>query len=106
MDTQSRYVRAQGLSAMDKGISMASDDLEALFIRGSTCYHLPFFFRRGDDAQRDFQKVVTMLPAQVHAYDPALMVHIIQFIAERAELDSDELERIQKIKADLVEELK
>jgi len=94
----------QGLAMMDKGISISPDDLEALFIRGSTCYHLPFFFWKGDDAQRDFRKIVMMLPSQIDAYDPALMVNAIQFISKHAELDGDDLETIRKLKADLTGE--
>ena len=40
----------RGLEIMDSGLKKDPDDIEALFIHGATCYHLPFFFKRGDDA--------------------------------------------------------
>ena len=44
----------RGLAIMDSGLKKNPDDIEALFIHGATCYHLPFFFKRRDDAHRDF----------------------------------------------------
>ena len=47
----------RGLAIMDRGLKKAPNDIEALFIHGTTCYYLPFFFKRGDEAQRDFRKL-------------------------------------------------
>ena len=53
--TKLKWAR-RGLAIMDSGLKKSPTDIEALFIHGTTCYHLPFFFRRGDDAQRNFRK--------------------------------------------------
>ncbi|MBC8233389.1 hypothetical protein H8E77_27895 [bacterium] len=87
----------QGLALMDKGIEISPDDAEALFIHGCTCYYLPFFFKRGDDAQRDFKKILRILPAQIHAYDIELINNALKFIAENAELDAKDREYIRQI---------
>lgn len=75
-----------GLKIMDKGLKKAGDDIEALFIHGSTCYYLPFFFGRSDDAQRSFSRIVELLPSQADDFDKALMKNVVGFLLENAEL--------------------
>lgn len=80
----------RGLAIMDSGLQKSPNDVEALFIHGTTCYHLPFFFQRGDDAQRDFKKIVKRMPLQIHTYDPKLIANIVAFLLEKARLTNDE----------------
>ena len=88
----------RGLAIMDKGLKKVPEDIEALFIHGAVCYHLPFFFRRGDDAQRDFKKIIKQMPSQMHTYPPELVVHIITFLLEKAKLTDDEKVHLQTLK--------
>ena len=80
----------RGLIIMDDGLEKNPDDIEALFIHGTTCYHLPFFFRRGDDAQRDFKKIIKLMPQQMHDYDPKLIKNVVAFLLENAKLTDNE----------------
>lgn len=80
----------RGLAIMDSGLQKSPNDVEALFIHGTTCYHLPFFFQRGDDAQRDFKEIVKRMPLQIHTYDPKLIANIVAFLLEKARLTNDE----------------
>ena len=80
----------RGLAIMDNGLKKTPDDIEALFIHGTTCYHLPFFFQRGDDAQRDFKEIVKRMPLQIHTYDPKLVTNIAAFLLAKAKLTRDE----------------
>lgn len=91
----------QGLALMDRGIARSPSDPEALFVRGSTCHYLPFFLRRKDDAQRDFRRIIEVLPGRVHAYDPELMANVVRFIAEHADLTDDERRALREIEATL-----
>jgi tetratricopeptide (TPR) repeat protein len=43
----------QGLAEMDKAVAADPGNLEARFIRGASCWHLPFFFHRRQQAERD-----------------------------------------------------
>lgn len=43
----------QGLAEMDKAVAADPGNLEARFIRGASCWHLPFFFHRKQQAERD-----------------------------------------------------
>ena len=58
----------RGLAIMDKGLKKSPNDIEALFIHGTTCYYLPFFFKRSDDAQRDFKEIIKQMPPEAHTY--------------------------------------
>lgn len=80
----------RGLAIMDRGLQKSPSNIEALFIHGTTCYHLPFFFQRGDDAQRDFKEIVKRMPLQIHTYDPKLIANIVAFLLEKARLTNDE----------------
>ena len=87
--TKLKWAR-RGLAIMDSGLKKDPDDIEALFIHGATCYHLPFFFRRGDDAQRDFKKIIQLMPQRMHAYDPKLIKSVVVFLLENAKLTNSE----------------
>ena len=88
----------RGLAIMDSGLKRNPDDLEALFIHGTTCYYLPFFFRRGDDAQRDFRKIIKLMPQQMDTYDPKLITNVVIFLLKNAKLTDDETTYLQTLK--------
>ena len=43
----------KGLAEMDKAVASDPENLEARFIRGASCWHLPFFFHRRQQAEQD-----------------------------------------------------
>ncbi len=88
----------RGLAIMDSGLQKSSNDIEALFIHGTTCYYLPFFFRRGDDAQRDFREIIKLMPQQIDTYNPKLMTQVVAFLLENAKLTDDEKVYLQTLK--------
>lgn len=88
----------RGLAIMDDGLKKASADIEALFIHGVVCYHLPFFFQRGDDAQRDFKEIIKQIPSQMHTYQSELVENIIKFLLEKAKLTDDEKVYLRTLK--------
>ncbi|MBN1997382.1 hypothetical protein JW935_07515 [candidate division KSB1 bacterium] len=87
----------KGLAIMDEGIEKSPDDIEALFIHGMTCFYLPFFFHRSQDAQEKFKKIITLLPDHVHNYDPELVKNVIQFIKENIQLDEESRKIIKEL---------
>ena len=88
----------RGLSLMDRGLQESPNDIEALFIHGTTCYYLPFFFRRGDDAQRDFREIIKLMPQHMDTYDPKLIRNVVAFLLEHTELTDAEKTYLQKLK--------
>ena len=87
----------RGLAIMDRGLKESPNDIEALFIHGTTCYYLPFFFRRGDDAQRDFKKIIKLMPQQVQLYDPKLIKNVVVFLLENVKLTDHETVYLQTL---------
>lgn len=87
----------RGLAIIDSGLKKAPADIEALFIHGAVCYHLPFFFQRGDDAQRDFKEIIKLMPQQIDAYDPKLITNIVVFLLENAKLTDNEKTYLQTL---------
>ncbi len=47
----------RGLDRIDKAVADAPEDLEVRFIRAVTTWHLPFFFRRRQQAEDDFSLI-------------------------------------------------
>ena len=95
--TKLKWAR-RGLALMDSGLKRSPNDLEALFIHGTTCYHLPFFFRRSDDAQRDFRKIIKLMPEHIDAYDLKLITYVVVFLLENAKLTDAEKTDLHTLK--------
>ena len=95
--TKLKWAR-HGLAIMDSGLQKSQNDIEALFIHGTTCYYLPFFFKRGDDAQRDFRKIIKLMPQQMDTYDPKLIANVAAFLLENVKLTDDEKTYLQMLK--------
>lgn len=87
----------KGLDIMDKGLSMAPDDAEALFIHSSTCFFLPFFFNRGDEAQQNFKHILEVLPEQIDDYNPGLVINMLEFIQQHGKLDDSEQTKLDSL---------
>ncbi|MDZ7291809.1 MAG: hypothetical protein ONB44_17940 [candidate division KSB1 bacterium] len=93
-----------GLRIMDEGLAQNPADIEALFIHGTTCYYLPKFFGRTDDAQRHLRAIIRLLPAQVYNYDPEIIANVITFITEKIELNDEERRDLMAINARLAQQ--
>lgn len=92
-----------GLRLMDEGLRQNPDDIESLFVHGVTCYFLPEFFGRGDDAQRHLRKIVRLLPEHAHNYDPKIIANVIKFISEKIRLNKEERENLMAINVRLAQ---
>ena len=88
----------RGLKIMDRGVALSPDDVEALFIHSSTCYFLPFFFKRSQDAQNKFRALVRLLPERHAEYDQQMVKNVVLFIAERADLDEGERTALERLR--------
>jgi hypothetical protein len=49
-----RRLANEGLAKMDQAVNRAPGDLEARFIRAASVWHLPFFYKRHEQAASDF----------------------------------------------------
>ena len=91
----------KGLKIMDEGIRQSPDDIEALFVYGSTCYFMPFLFGRKDDAQTAFVKIIELLPQNIQNYDPTIMSNAIDFLIEHTDLTDQKIEQLIQLKESL-----
>jgi len=98
--TKLKWVK-RGLAIMDSGLKKTPNKIETLFIHGMTCHYLPFFFRRADDAQRNFKQIIKKMPLQMHTYPPKLIRNVVVFLLEHAKLTSQEKIYLQTVKAKL-----
>jgi hypothetical protein len=99
-DTKLEWTNS-GLAAIDKGLKESPNDIEALFIHGRTCDAVPFFFGRSGDAQRDFKKIIELMPQGMDSYDPELITDIVEFLLENVKLTDDEKTYLQTVKDSL-----
>jgi hypothetical protein len=60
-----RRLANEGLARMDQAVNRAPNDLEARFIRGASTWHLPFFYKRREQAASDFTFIAPRAEAAV-----------------------------------------
>ena len=60
-----RRLANEGLQKMDAAVDRAPGDLEARFIRAASTWHLPFFYKRHDQAVADFTLIAPRAEAAV-----------------------------------------
>lgn len=87
----------KGLKMMDEGVSVRPDNMEARFIRGMTCYYLPFFFKRKDTAIDDFKVILKQLEQSYDQYDSSIVMNVTSFLLENLELSREEKESLKNI---------
>ena len=62
-----RRLANDGLEKMDQAVDRGPGDLEARFIRGASTWHLPFFYKRREQAVGDFSYIAPRAEAAVIA---------------------------------------
>ena len=58
-----RRLANEGLQKMDQAVNRAPGDLEARFIRAASTWHLPFFYKRREQAASDFAVIAPQAEA-------------------------------------------
>lgn len=101
--TKYRLVK-EGLKIMDQGLQQAPDDIEALFLYGSTCHFMPSLFGKKENAQDAFKQIMRLLPGQWQAYNRELVVNVINFLLEHTKLTAEEQLTLQELKLKIVQE--
>ncbi len=81
----------EGIPIMDKGLNLDPDNIESLFIYGSSCYYLPFFLGKGNLAEEKLKKIVAILNQDdLKKYDKKILVNALEFILKNIDLNSEE----------------
>jgi len=93
-----KYRRAKkGIALMNRGVAMDPDQIESRFVRGMTCYYLPFFFHMKETALLDFQVLIRLLETEYGDYDAGIVGHIIDFLLNNVPLSEEEMRIIQYV---------
>lgn len=86
-----------GIELMEKGVSLAPDNIESLFIRGTTLYYLPFFFMKAEQAEADLKKIVKLVNERnIQKYKPEIVKNALDFIKENIDLSDSDSRKVDK----------
>lgn len=85
----------KGLTLMDEGVLKSPNNIEARFVRGMTCYYLPFFFKRKYLAVNDFKQIVKLLNTSYDQYNAQMVMNVTAFLLENAELSNEEIKIVK-----------
>jgi hypothetical protein len=79
-----RRLANEGLQKMDQAVNRAPNDLEARFIRAASTWHLPFFYKRKDQAANDFALIAPRAEAAVAkgAFAPGLAAAALDYYGQ------------------------
>ncbi len=88
----------KGLKIMDEGVALNPYNIEARYIRGMTCYYLPFFFNRKETVKQDFTTIAQLLDSTYNLYDSQIIVNVINFMLDNIELNSENVQSLKKTK--------
>lgn len=87
----------QGLKEMDKGLSRDPENIESLFIYGSTCYYLPFFLGKKQLALDKLKELVQVLDEEkVKNTDQKILKNALEFIKENVNLNDSDASKLNK----------
>jgi hypothetical protein len=91
----------KGIEIMESGLKKDPDNLESLFIYGSTCYHMPFFLGKGEDAEVALKKILKVYPEQSKNYDREILENALLFILNEIELSQSEKNKVYSYLGDI-----
>jgi hypothetical protein len=87
----------QGLKEMDKGLERDPENIESLFIYGSTCYYLPFFLGKKQLALDKLKELVNVLNEEkVKNTDRKILKNALEFIKENVNLNDSDMNKLNK----------
>lgn len=93
----------EGIDQMEKALAKSPDNIESLFIYGTTCYYMPFFLGKSEDAEKALKKIIDLIPQSKDKYDSEVLENAILFILEELDLTKNEKKKLYGYLADLKE---
>lgn len=80
-----------GIKIMDAGLAKSPNNIESLFIYGSTCHYLPFFLGKKSLAEKKLRRIIEVYPnTDKSIYDPNILKNALEFIIENIEISPTE----------------
>ncbi|GAB4342048.1 MAG: hypothetical protein Kow0037_29100 [Calditrichia bacterium] len=84
----------RGLALLDEAVELAPRDPEVRFIRGSTTWYLPFFFKRKDQSIADFKTILALLPVESDDSSRQDLSNALKFIQHHIDLTPEEQQKV------------
>jgi len=85
----------EGIDILDNWIDKNQNDIEALFIYGTTYYYMPFFFNKSAEAEKALKRILE-LESYYSQVDQKLLKNALKFISDNLDLNSKEKQKIKK----------
>ena len=99
--TKIKYVN-DGIKVMEQGYSYDKNNIELLFIFGSSCHYLPFFLGKGDLAKEKLNEIIPLLNEKtIFNYDKEMMKGALKFLIEKIELKQNESDKLKNLLKEL-----
>jgi len=93
-----------GLKIMDEALAQETNNLEALFIRATTTYYLPFFFHRKEQSREDMRQLSRLLlEFNTDTYPKELVQNVIAFLRENADLSETQSQELFTLQTEMVQ---
>lgn len=86
-----------GIKQMEQGISLNPNNIESLFIYGTTCYYLPFFFAKSKDAEISLKKIIQLANINEIKEDKELVKNALLFINANLKLNAIEADMVKNL---------
>ncbi|GAB5464789.1 MAG: hypothetical protein Kapaf2KO_02250 [Candidatus Kapaibacteriales bacterium] len=91
----------KGIEEMESGLKKDPENIESLFIYGSTCFYLPFFFDKEDDSVTALKKIIELYPKRGKEYEPEIVENALLFILNEVDITETEKKKIYKYLGEL-----
>ncbi len=89
----------QGIEMMEEGLKDSNDNIESLFIYGTTCYYLPFFFGMSEESETALKKIIKIMDKNsLKLFPKDLLKNALIFIEENIDLDDEEKKSLEDLK--------
>ncbi len=99
MPTTKYSLAIDGLAQMKIGLNQNPENIESLFVYGSTCFNLPFFFGKAKEAEETLKKIIYLIELNYKEYDKDIIINSLNFISDNVNLNAIEKEKLDALKA-------
>jgi hypothetical protein len=87
----------RGLATIKEARTQDSLNIEIIFVQGVVWQKIPRLFGYRDDAHRNFEILISLLPDQWKDYHPQFIQEILLYLREESGLSPEQLERLNTI---------
>lgn len=87
----------EGIEKMEQALKLDSNNIESLFVYGSTCYYLPFFFDKADAAENALLRIIDLIDPKKIQTDEKLLKNALNFVIDKIKPEGERLKKAKSI---------